>query len=101
MLQGPAGEKSESITNVVVEASSLELDDPQQNKELLQRLAATTGGKYLLWSEALKLPSLIKDRHQDVETRVEHELWTAPLPLVIFTMLLVGEWLLRKRTGLL
>ena len=101
VLQGPAGEKSESITNVVVEASSLELDDPQQNKELLQRLAATSGGKYLLWSEALRLPTLIKDRHQDVETRVEHELWTAPLPLVIFTMLLVGEWLLRKKTGLL
>lgn len=101
VLQGPGGERSESITNVVVEASSLELDEPQQNRELLQRLASITGGKYLLWSEGQRLPSLIPDRHQDVETRVEHDLWTAPLPVVLFILLLVGEWLLRKRSGLL
>src|SRR5205814_9926097 len=52
VLRGPGGQSAESVTNVVIEASSLELDEPQQNEPLLRRLAALSGGKYLLWSEA-------------------------------------------------
>ncbi len=101
VLRGPGGERGESVTNVVVEASSLELEEPQQNEALLRRLASASGGKYLLWSEASGLPGLIPDRRQEVHTRVEHELWDAPLPLALFILFLVGEWVLRKRTGLL
>jgi hypothetical protein len=100
-LKGPEGQRAEAITNVVVEASSLELDQPQQNEPLLRRVAALSGGKYLLWSEAANLPSLVPDRRQEVQTRIEHELWDAPLPLVLFITLLVLEWVLRKRKGLL
>jgi hypothetical protein len=101
LLKGPGGQRGESVTNVVVEASSLELEEPQQNEVLLRRLAALTGGKYLLWSEVPGLPALIPDRSQEVSSRVEHELWDAPLPLILFTFFLVGEWVLRKRKGLL
>jgi hypothetical protein len=101
VLQAPGGESAESVTNVVVEASSLELDQPEQNEALLRRLAALSGGKYLLWSEAAALPSMIEDRRQEVQTRVEHALWDAPLPLILFVLFIVGEWVLRKRKGLL
>ncbi|HTE19472.1 MAG TPA: hypothetical protein VK689_13970, partial [Armatimonadota bacterium] len=101
LLLGPGGQRGESTTNVVVEASSLELEEPQQNEALLRRLASLSGGKYLLWSQAAGLPAMIPDRRQQVHTRVEHELWDAPLPLVLFLALLVGEWVLRKRKGLL
>lgn len=101
LLIGPDGQKAESTTNVVVEAASLELEDPQQNEPLLRRLAAASGGKYLLWSEAKNLPSLIPDRRQETRTRVEHALWDAPLPLILFLLFLVTEWILRKRKGLL
>jgi len=101
LLLGPGGQRAESTTNVVVETSSLELDEPQQNEALLKRVAALSGGKYLLWSQAAGLPELIPDRHQEVATRIEHELWDAPLPLILFILLLVGEWTLRKRKGLL
>lgn len=101
LLQGPNGQRAESLTNVVVEASSLELDQPEQNEPLLRRLANLSGGKYLLWSEAAGLPSLIQSRPILVQSRVEHELWDAPLPLVLFVILIVGEWILRKRKGLL
>jgi hypothetical protein len=101
MMKGPGGQRGESVTNVVVETSSLELEEPQQNEGLLRRVAAASGGKYLLWSETDSLPSLIPPRPQTVSSRVEHELWDAPLPLITFVLLLVGEWILRKRKGLL
>jgi hypothetical protein len=101
LLLGPNGQRAESMTNVVVETSSLELDEPQQNEALLKRVAALSGGKYLLWSQAAGLPGLIPDRHQEVATRIEHELWDAPLPVIVFILLLVTEWILRKRKGLL
>lgn len=100
-LQAPGGNRGESITNVVVEAASLEMDQPEQNEGLLRRLATMTGGKYLLPSQFKTLPALIPDRHTETETRVEHELWDAPLPLVLFIAFLVLEWILRKRKGLL
>ena len=101
LLNTPSGGKTESLTNVVVETSSLELEQPEQNEPLLKRLAALSGGQYLLWSEYANLPRLVPDRHLETQTRVEHELWDAPLPLALFIMLLVGEWVLRKRKGLL
>jgi len=101
LLLGPNGQRAESMTNVVIETSSLELDEPQQNEALLKRVAALSGGKYLLWSQAAGLPGLIPDRHQEVATRIEHELWDAPLPVIVFILLLVTEWILRKRKGLL
>ena len=101
LLLAPNGQRAESMTNVVIETSSLELDEPQQNEALLKRVAALSGGKYLLWSQAASLPDFIPDRHQEVATRIEHELWDAPLPVIVFVLLLVTEWILRKRKGLL
>jgi hypothetical protein len=98
---GPDGQKAESTTNVVIEATSLEFEEPQQNEPLLRRIATLSGGQYLLASEAAGLPKLIPDRRQETETRIEHSLWDAPLPMILFMLLLVGEWILRKRKGLL
>ena len=101
LLNMAGAPRGESLTNVVVEASSLELEMPQQNEALLRRISGVTGGKYLLWSEVAGLADQIPDRRQVVSTRVEHSLWDAPLPISVFLVLLVGEWLLRKRSGLL
>jgi hypothetical protein len=101
LLIGPDGQKAESTTNVVVEAASLELEEPQQNEALLRRIAASSGGKYLLPTEAKNLPTLIPDRSQETKSNVEHALWDAPLPVILFIFFLVGEWILRKRKGLL
>lgn len=101
VLRGPSGQQGESITNIVVETSSLELEAPQQHEAVLRRVSALSGGRYLLPSEVADLPRSIPDRSQEVRTRIEHELWDAPLGLVVFALLLIGEWALRKRHGLL
>lgn len=101
LLKGPNGERSESVTNVVVEQSSLELEKPEQNEPLLKSLASLSGGKYLLWSQALSLLKDLPDRHTETQSRIEHELWDAPLPIALFMLLLVTEWIMRKRKGLL
>ncbi len=100
-LDAPGVGRTESLTNVVVETSSLEFDQPEQNEALLRRLAGITAGRYLLWSEFAQLPGLIPDRHLETQTRIEHELWDAPLLLMGFVLLLTSEWILRKRKGLL
>lgn len=101
VLRSPSGQQGEAVTRLVVERSSLETDEPQQNEALLRRLALMTGGRYLLPTEVDELPNLVPDRRQEFRTRVEHPLWTAPLGLFLFVLLLVSEWVLRKRTGLL
>jgi len=101
LLLGPDGRKAESTTNVVIEAASLEMDEPQQHEALLRRIAALSNGRYLLPGEFAGLPGLIPDRSREVHSQVEHALWNAPLGLLLFTLLLVGEWILRKRKGLL
>jgi hypothetical protein len=96
-----ASGKAKASTNLVVEPSGLELEEPQQHEALLRQIAAISGGKYLLLSEAAGLPSLLPDRRQEFRSRVERELWDAPLPLILFVGLVVLEWILRKRKGLL
>ena len=48
-----------------------------------------------------RLPERIPDRSERHVTRSERPLWDTPLPLALFSVLLVGEWVLRKRSGLL
>jgi hypothetical protein len=84
-----------------VEDSSPEQRDPELNRDLLQRVARASGGAYLELTDLKRLPQRIPDRSERRVTRTERPLWDAPLPLAIFSLLIVGEWLLRKRAGLL
>jgi hypothetical protein len=84
-----------------VTARSLELQEPEMRRELLQRIAAAGGGAYLELSQLDGLPERIPDRSERRVTHTERPLWDAPLPLAIFSLFLVGEWILRKRAGLL
>jgi hypothetical protein len=85
----------------VVQGEPLELQEPEMNRDLLQRVALASGGAYLDLAELDRLPERIGDRSERRVTRTERPLWDTPLPLAIFSLLLVGEWTLRKRAGLL
>ena len=84
-----------------MEGAPLELQEPEMNRELLQRVAQTGGGAYLELPQLDQLPGRIPDRSEVQVTRTERPLWDTPWPLALFSFLLVGEWVLRKRSGLL
>jgi hypothetical protein len=97
----PTGGTTRVSTQFAVEESQLEYESPEQNRALLKQVAAISGGAYVQPDEVAKLPERIRDRSTVTRSRVEHELWDTPLPLALFTLFIVGEWVLRKRRGLL
>ena len=99
-LRAPSG-GAVAETGFVVRAEPLELQEPEMNRDLLQRVAQASGGAYLELVDLDRLPGGIPDRSELRVTRTERPLWDTPLPLAVFSFFLVGEWVLRKRAGLL
>jgi uncharacterized membrane protein len=92
---------STATTRFTVTAVSLERERPEMNAALLQRVAAAGGGAVVPLAELGRLPDRLRDASLRVTRGWEHELWDTPLPLALFTLFLVGEWVLRKRKGYL
>jgi len=71
----------------------------EQNRELLERLAQETGGRYYEPGEANELLKEIAFSEAGFSVREVRELWN--LPAVFFCLLLVksAEWYLRRRWG--
>jgi uncharacterized membrane protein len=92
---------AEASVRFTVEAVLLEQEKPEMDAALLQRVAAAAGGAAVPLEEVARLPERLRDARRQVASRVEQELWDSPLPLALFSLFLVGEWVLRKRKGLL
>jgi len=78
----------------------LEFANPSMNQGLLQHLATTTGGKFYQVDQLADLLADLQGERREVRQTVEDELWDAPLVLVLATLLLCTEWLVRKRSDL-
>jgi hypothetical protein len=91
----------QATTRFAVQSVSLELERPEMNAALLQRIAAAGGGAVVPLAELGGVPGRLRDASLRVTRGWEHELWDTPLPLGLFTLFLVGEWVLRKRKGYL
>jgi hypothetical protein len=88
----------------VTPPESVEHADLATNWELLQALAAASGGRVLTAAEAEQLPDLLSRQVQRRETRSEERPWQ-DLPLAGWVLgaliaLLTMEWSLRKLAGL-
>ena len=70
-----------------------------QNRELLARLAAQTGGKYWRPEDLSDLPDEIALSQAGVTTRETRELWNMPIVLAVLLLLRFVEWLLRRKWG--
>ena len=70
-----------------------------QNRELLTRLAAQTGGKYWRPQDLADLPDEISLSEAGVTTRETRELWNMPIVLAAILLLRFVEWLLRRTWG--
>ena len=71
----------------------------EQNRELLERLSAETGGRYWKPDELAKLPTEISYSEAGISVRDTKELWDMPVVLLLLLALMLSEWLLRREWG--
>jgi hypothetical protein len=71
----------------------------EQNRELLEKLATETGGKYYKVSDTSKLPDEISYSEAGITIRETKDLWNMPMIFVLLLLLRGAEWILRRRWG--
>ena len=73
----------------------------EQNRELLEKLSSETGGRYWKADELGKLPSEISYSEAGISVRNTKELWDMPIVFLVLLGLMAGEWLLRRKWGMI
>ena len=71
----------------------------EQNRDLLQKLAETTGGRYYTPRTATRLPDEITYSEAGITAREIKDLWDMPAIFLLILGLRSCEWLLRRRWG--
>ncbi|MGI9243623.1 MAG: hypothetical protein ACR2RV_22695, partial [Verrucomicrobiales bacterium] len=102
LLAEPGERSSQSVSAkfAVRPAKPVELRDLAPHPEVLGRLASRTGGRVAPLGDAPSLADLFGEPQLSETTRTENFLWDRPLFLIIFTILLAAEWILRRQAGL-
>jgi uncharacterized membrane protein len=72
----------------------------EQNRELLERLAAQTGGQYWKPADLGKLAGAIPFSEAGVTVRQTKDLWNLPLVFLVLVLLRFSEWWLRRKWGI-
>jgi uncharacterized membrane protein len=72
----------------------------EQNRDLLERLSAQTGGRYWRPEELSKLADQIPYSEGGITMRETKELWDLPVVFLTIILLRSAEWLLRRRWGI-
>ena len=72
----------------------------EQNRELLARLSAQTGGQYWKPEDLGKLAGRIPFSEAGVTVRETRDLWDLPLVFLILVLLRFSEWWLRRKWGI-
>jgi uncharacterized membrane protein len=70
-----------------------------QNRELLEKLASQTGGRYWRPQDLNRLPSEISYSEAGITIRDTKELWNMPVVFFVLLLLRFSEWLLRRKWG--
>lgn len=71
----------------------------EQNRELLERLAQQTGGRYYRPSETGDLAKEIELSEAGITVRETRPVWNAPAAFLLLAGLKAAEWLVRRRWG--
>ena len=72
----------------------------EQNRDLLEKLASETGGRYWKPQDLSKLPSEIAYSEAGITVRETKELWNMPAIFLLILALPSAEWLLRRKWGI-
>ncbi len=70
-----------------------------QNRGLLEKLSAETGGRYWTPQDISKLPGEISYSEAGITVRDTKELWNMPIVFLLLLLLPSTEWLLRRKWG--
>ena len=73
----------------------------QQNRELLEKLSSETGGRYYTPQDAQKLGKDISYSEAGITVRETRDLWDMPIVFLALLSLRAGEWLLRRKWGVI
>ncbi|MDX2154848.1 MAG: glutamine amidotransferase [Bryobacteraceae bacterium] len=71
----------------------------EQNRDLLEKLAETTGGRYWKPSDLAALPEQVTYSEAGITIRESRDLWDMPIVFLTLLALRAGEWLLRRKWG--
>jgi len=72
----------------------------EQNRDLLERLATQTGGRYWKPADLGKLAGAIPFSEAGVTVRETKDLWNLPLVFLVLLLLRFSEWGLRRKWGI-
>ncbi|MEX2131845.1 MAG: hypothetical protein WD772_10190 [Pseudohongiellaceae bacterium] len=98
---GNAGrDSSEKRTAFVVTPARREYTNAGMDAGLLQRIAASTGGKYYSLSQADALADEIQYVPNAYSKEVQEDLWDTPWLLALLVLLLCVDWIGRRVKGL-
>jgi hypothetical protein len=98
--QGTAAALAPGRASFLVGPINREAWSAAQNRELLERVASETGGKYYPIDRADKLIDDITHREGAGSIRETKDLWDMPVNFLLVLGLAGGEWFIRKRKGL-
>lgn len=72
----------------------------EQNRELLERLASQTGGKYWKIDDVSGLADAVPYSEAGITVRETRDLWDLPLVFLFLILLRFSEWWLRRKWGI-
>jgi len=72
----------------------------EQNRALLEHIAAQTGGQYWKPADLAKLAGSIPFSEAGVTTRETKDLWNLPLVFLVLVLVRFSEWWLRRMWGI-
>ncbi|MFW5845103.1 MAG: hypothetical protein ACOCXJ_02650 [Planctomycetota bacterium] len=101
-LSGTGAEPADLSMQLRVISASIEQREPSADPQLLQEVAAIAEGSLLRGEQLSDLPRLLRDWHRERQLSDEtRSLWDRWWILALLLGALSGEWLLRRRGGLL
>jgi hypothetical protein len=97
----PHVEGNSPATDFTVAPPAGEFAQIRMDAAALREAAALTGGKYYTWETAAKLlDDLPPGRQVPIETLPSFPLWNRWPVLLTFLLLIIAEWVMRKRRGM-
>ncbi|MBL8233858.1 MAG: VWA domain-containing protein [Bryobacterales bacterium] len=92
-------EMGRDVVNFRREDGVAEYFGAEQNRELLEKLAAETAGAYYPVSNLAKLSEQISYSEAGISMRETKDLWNMPAFFLLLLLMRAGEWLLRRKWG--